>query len=399
MGARTLPSTTRRNAGSGCSRSGGSGEGPNSDALLTSKSNRPARRAAAAIARRSLGRATSPGTPVTMAPAALRRSVAAPNAFSWRAVRMRVHRCRARNSARVYPRPRLAPVIRATCSTEARFGDAARSAIEELSMADTGLPRFISLLVYKLYKPNGSRRMQLNGLRGQLYAASDVLPNDARQRWRGSRPTRRTSPKGASIPHALRPCFVSRLAGARPRAPRPDAADDPGDVREGASGPNGVRGEPARRGALVRRGLGGESARHHGPRSIREDPRWNLVVARGPLGRRGDGMGSERRASLRPNREDGRSGPPSLLGSPAMDALDEYLAPTRIDLRDARPRLRGRVGQAVTSPGETPPRPGVLGPTRGWHMAAGMLEARPTRTEAFLRKHIRGLPRVVITVA
>src|SRR5207245_11404719 len=68
----------------------------------------------------------------------------------------------------------------------------------------------------------------------------------------------------------------------------------------------------------------------------------------------------------------------SLLGSPAMDALDEYLAPTRIDLRDARPRLRGRFGQAVTSPGETPPRRGVLGPTRGWHMAAGMLEARPT---------------------
>src|SRR2546425_343427 len=280
MGARTLPSTTRRNAGSGCSRSGGSGEGPNSDALLTSKSNRPARRAAAAIARRSLGRATSPGTPVTMAPAALRRSVAAPNAFSWRAVRMRVHRCRARNSARVYPRPRLAPVIRATCSTEARFGDAARSAIEELSMADTGLPRFISLLVYKLYKPSGSRRMQLNGLRGQLHAASDVLPNDACQRWRDSRPTRRTSPKGASIPHALRPCGVSRLAGARPRAPRPDVADD---------------------------------------------------LARAAVAR-------------------------------------------------PRPRrcVRGGAGQAVTSPGETPPRRGVLGPTRGWHLAAGMLEAKPT---------------------
>src|SRR5437879_12768359 len=91
-------------------------------------------------------------------------------------------------------------------------------------------------------------------------------------------------------------------------------------------------------------------------------------------------MGSERRASLRPNREDGPSGLPSLLGGPAMDALDEHLAPTRIDLRDARPRLRGRVEQAVTSPGETPPRRRVLGPTRGWHMAAGMLEARPTPT-------------------
>src|SRR2546427_2803917 len=272
IGASTFTSNTRRNAGSGCSRSGGSGEGPNSDALLTSKSNRPARRAAAAIARRSLGRATSPGTPVTMAPAALRRSVAAPNAFSWRAVRMRVHRCRARNSARVYPRPRLAPVIRATCSPEARFGDAARSAIEELSMADTGLPRFISLLVYKLYKPSGSRRMQLNGLRGQLHAASDVLPNDARQRWRGARPPRRADPKGPALPDAPGPCLVSRLAGARPRAPRPDPARNPDDVCESESESDGVRGEPARRGALVWRGLGGESARHHGPRSIREDP-------------------------------------------------------------------------------------------------------------------------------
>src|SRR5437899_11613762 len=91
-------------------------------------------------------------------------------------------------------------------------------------------------------------------------------------------------------------------------------------------------------------------------------------------------MGSERRASLRPNREDGPSGPPSLLGGPEMDAIDEHLAPTRIDLRDARPRLRGRVGYAVQRPGETPPRRGVLGPTRGWHMAAGMREAGPTPT-------------------
>src|SRR3989475_13073480 len=138
--------------------------------------------------------------------------------------------------------------------------------------------------------------------------------------------------KGAALPDAPGPGLVSRLAGARPRAPRPDPAGNPDDVCESESESDGVRGEPARRGALVRRGLGGESARHHGPRSIGEDPRWNLVVAPGPLGRRGDGMGSERRASLRPNREDGPSGPPSLLGGPTMDALDEHLAPTRIDL-------------------------------------------------------------------
>src|SRR5437899_2342262 len=139
-------------------------------------------------------------------------------------------------------------------------------------MADTGLPRFGWLLVHRLCKPRGSRRMQLNGLRGQLYAASDVLPNDARQRWRGARPPRRADPKGAALPDAPGPGLVSRLAGARPRAPRPDVADDLGDVREGASESDGVRGEPARRGALVWRGPGGESARHHGPRSIREDP-------------------------------------------------------------------------------------------------------------------------------
>src|SRR5205823_2751758 len=34
--------------------------------------------------------------------------------------------------------------------------------------------------------------------------------------------------------------------------------------------------------------------------------------------------------------------------------------------------------QAVTSPGETPPRRRVLGPTRGGHVAAGMLEAGST---------------------
>src|SRR5437870_2422531 len=84
-------------------------------------------------------------------------------------------------------------------------------------MADTGLPRFISLLVYKLYKPSGTRRSNRTGLGCQLYAASEFLPNDALQRWRGSRPTRRANPKGASVPHALRPCFVSRLPGDRPR--------------------------------------------------------------------------------------------------------------------------------------------------------------------------------------
>src|SRR3989442_9323968 len=273
-------------------------------------------------------------------------------------------------------------------------------------MADTGLPRFTSLLVYKLYKPRGSRRSNRTGLGGQLYAASGVLPNDALQRWGGSRPTRRADPKGASVPHALRPRFVSRLPGARPRAPRPDVADNPGHVCEGASKSDGVRGELARRGALVRRGPGGEGTGDHAPRSIREDPRWSVVGARGPLGRRGDRMGAERRLGFRPDREDGPSGPLSPLGGRTMDAFDEYLAPTRIDVRDARPRLRGRAGPAVQNSGETPSRRRVLGPTRGRHVAAGMLEAGSTAHGGLpadhvqgLRDHVQGLPPVTITVA
>src|SRR3989442_4803626 len=225
---------------------------------------------------------------------------------------------------------------------------------------------------------SGEPPHQPDGLGGQLYAASDVLPNDGLQRWRGSRPTRRADPKGASVPHALRPRFVSRLPSARPRAPRPDVADNPGHVCEGASGSDGVRGELARRGALVRRGPGGEGTGDHAPRSIREDPRWSVVGARGPLGRRGDRMGAERRLGFRPDREDGPSGPLSPLGGPTMDAFDEHLAPTRIDVRDARPRLRGRAGPAVQNSGETPSRRRVLGPTRARHVAAGMLEAGST---------------------
>src|SRR3989442_432478 len=220
-------------------------------------------------------------------------------------------------------------------------------------MADTGLPRFISLLVYKLYKACGRRRTPTNGLRGQLYAESDVLPNDARQHWRSPRPTRRADPNGASAPHANRPGVVSRLAGARPRAPRPDVADDPRDVCEGASGSDGVRGERPRRGALVRRGPGGEGARHHGPRSIREDPRWSLMVTRGPLGRRGDWVGPERRAGLRADREDGPSGPRSVLGGPTMDALDERVAPTRIDGRDGNDPGKTAPSLLRASPDET----------------------------------------------
>src|SRR5439155_25098453 len=96
------------------------------------------------------------------------------------------------------------------------------------------------------------------------------------------------------------------------------------------------------------------------------------------LGRRGDRMGPERRLGFRPDREDGPSGPLSPLGGPTMDAFDEHLAPTRIDVHDARPRLRGRAGPAVQNPGETPLRRRVLGPTRGRHVAAGMLEAGST---------------------
>src|SRR2546422_3541867 len=60
---------------------------------------------------------------------------------------MRVQRCRARNSATVYPSPRLAPVIRAT-----RAVGAGAPGLELCAMSAQGRRRFISLLVYKMYK-------------------------------------------------------------------------------------------------------------------------------------------------------------------------------------------------------------------------------------------------------
>src|SRR5712691_5382974 len=60
---------------------------------------------------------------------------------------MRVQRCRARNSATVYPSPRLAPVIRAT-----RTVGAGAPGLELCAMSAQGRRRFISLLVYKMYK-------------------------------------------------------------------------------------------------------------------------------------------------------------------------------------------------------------------------------------------------------
>src|SRR5712691_6141964 len=60
---------------------------------------------------------------------------------------MRVQRCRARNSATVYPSPRLSPVIRAT-----RTVGAGAPGLELCAMSAQGRRRFISLLVYKMYK-------------------------------------------------------------------------------------------------------------------------------------------------------------------------------------------------------------------------------------------------------
>src|SRR5260370_33962119 len=60
---------------------------------------------------------------------------------------MSVHRWCARSSGTVCPSPRLAPVIRAT-----RSGGRGASSVELFAMPVQGRPRFILVLVYKVYK-------------------------------------------------------------------------------------------------------------------------------------------------------------------------------------------------------------------------------------------------------
>src|SRR2546427_6467833 len=148
IGATTFTSTTRRRTSSGYSSSGGSGEVPSSEALFTRRSNRARRRTRVATRRRCGRLATSPATARTVDPAARNLAAASSRGVLSRAVMMRVHPWRAKNSARVSPSPRLAPVIKA-----------ARGNVSGSGTTPRPRRRFINLHVYKIYKePPGPHR-------------------------------------------------------------------------------------------------------------------------------------------------------------------------------------------------------------------------------------------------
>src|SRR2546427_11875647 len=89
------------------------------------------------------------------------------------------------------------------------------------------------------------------------------------------------------------------------------------------------------------------------PWLVRKDPRRRLVEARGPLGRRRDGMGAERWPRVRPDRRDAVRETLAIPRHPALDSRQEHLAETRIDVRTPPIRPGGRNRSAGPGPGET----------------------------------------------
>src|SRR2546426_12474534 len=87
-------------------------------------------------------------------------------------------------------------------------------------------------------------------------------------------------------------------------------------------------------------------------------------------------MGTERWSRLRPDRGDGVREALPVPRSPSMDAREEHLAATRIDVCALPVCPRGRTRQAAPAPRETAVRCGALGATGGGDLVARMLEER-----------------------
>src|SRR5207302_1506235 len=171
-GASVFTSKTRRNVSWEAFSRGGGGVSPRSEALLTSRSIRPYRFAASSSRRRSLGTLTSPGIEITGTPAAANSFAAAWRSASFLAMAIRAYPCFARKPARTRPKPRLAPVIRATFWTipGAEF-------IETVECLQAS-PSKISFSSYKGYKtenPDGLRRLPSAVVPG-IHACVVVLP-------------------------------------------------------------------------------------------------------------------------------------------------------------------------------------------------------------------------------
>src|SRR5438132_11167340 len=171
-GASVFTSKTRRNVSREAFSRGGSGVSPRSEALLTSRSIRPYRFAASSSRRRSLGTLTSPGIETRGAPAASNSLAAAWRSASFLAMTIRAYPCFARKPARTRPKPRLAPVIRATVWTMA--GAEFIETVERLQAR----PSKISFSSYKGYKtenPDRLRRLPSAVVPG-IHARVVVLP-------------------------------------------------------------------------------------------------------------------------------------------------------------------------------------------------------------------------------
>src|SRR2546426_5576317 len=220
-------------------------------------------------------------------------------------------------------------------------------------MSEEGRRRFISLLVYKMYKrPTRLEPMSRRPIAPLWPFAVPPGIDGARGPDREESARRAASKSAKSVGSRGSP-VVYRFAGAGPRRERADDARDPRGIRKGPSDLGRRRGERSRQRALVRPHLRREVAGDPPPRPVRKGSRRRLVETRGPLGRHRDRMGTERRPRLRPGRGDGvREGLP-IPRHPSMDSREEPLEATRIDLRTPPIRPGGRTRSAVPAPEET----------------------------------------------
>ena len=219
----------------------------------------------------------------------------------------------------------------------------------------------------------------------------DVRPRGISSSSNYEKRRRRRIPREAPI--------VCRFAGAGPRPQRADDARDRRRIREGSSDLGRRGGERPCQRALVRRHLRREVAGDSAPWPVRKDPRRRLVETRSPLGRHRDRMGTERWSRLRPDRGDGAREGFSVSRHPSMDSREEHLAETCIDLRAPPICPDGELDRPFRLLEQ------LLYDKEFWVQRAVGTWLREcwkedrSRTEAFLRKHARGLPRIVISVA
>src|SRR3990172_9859091 len=208
---------------------------------------------------------------------------------------------------------------------------------------------FILCPATDLFDRNGLRPPRTSWARGPRRRERAPLPRASR-------------PRG---PEAI-PVFRSRRVPELPRARAgPLGPADAGGrrrVRERAPGPAGRGCESPGRDPVARRDLRGQDPRGDAPRAVREGARRFVLVSRGLLGRRCDGLGLERRSRGGAARDDGFRETRAVPRTPPLDAVEESLEASGLRVRPEGLRPVERARSPARAPRAASVRRGALGP-------------------------------------